>query len=49
MEKKIDSCALLRVESGEGECELASKKCAEFAANHLDDAINSRQLSVFSE
>ena len=55
-EKKLLACAFLRVESVEGECELARKKCAECEANQLDGAISSRQLlsldflrSAFSE
>ena len=52
-EKKLLACAFLRVESVEGECELARKKCE---ANPPDGAINSGQLlsmgflrSAFSE
>jgi hypothetical protein len=55
IEKKIDSLRFKsRIRSGE--CELARKKYAEGEANHLDGAINSRQLlsidflrSAFSE
>jgi hypothetical protein len=55
IEKKIDSLRFKsRIRSGE--CKLARKKCAEYEANHLDGAINSRQLlsidflrSAFSE
>jgi hypothetical protein len=54
-EKKIDSLRFKsRIRSGE--CKLARKKCAEYEANRLDGAINSRQLlsidflrSAFSE
>ena len=44
MEKKIDSLLFIESRIRRGECQLAWKKCAEFAANHLDGAINSRQL-----
>src|SRR5689334_14956483 len=44
MEKKIDSLRFIESRIRRGECQLARKKCAEFAANHLDGAINSRQL-----
>ena len=44
MEKKIDSLRFIESRIRRGECQLAWKKCAEFAANHLDGAINSRQL-----
>jgi len=55
IEKKIDSLRFKsRIRSGE--CKLARKKCAEYEANRLDGAINSRQLlsidflrSAFSE
>ena len=43
-EKKIDSLRFIESRIRRGECELARKKCAECAANHLDGAINSRQL-----
>ena len=56
MEKKIDSLLFIESRIRRGECELARKKCAEYEANHLDGAINSRQLlsidflrSAFSE
>ena len=41
--RKLIAFASFSVESGE-ESELARKKCAEFEANNLDGAINSRQL-----
>jgi hypothetical protein len=43
-EKKIDSLRFIESRIRRGECELARRKCAEFATNHLDGAINSRQL-----
>ncbi len=44
IEKKIDSLRFIESRIGRGECELTRKKCAECEANHLDGAINSRQL-----
>jgi hypothetical protein len=44
IEKKIDSLRFIESRIRRGECELARKKCAECEANHLDGAINSRQL-----
>ena len=51
-----DSSRFIESRIRRGECELARKKCAECEANHLDGAINSRQLlsidflrSAFSE
>jgi hypothetical protein len=56
IEKKIDSLRFIESRIRSGECELAKKKYAEGEANHLDGAINSRQLlsidflrSAFSE
>jgi hypothetical protein len=56
IEKKIDSLRFIESRFRRGEYELARKKCAECEANHLDGAINSRQLllidflrSAFSE
>jgi len=55
-DQKIDTLRFSESRIRRGECELARKKCAEFAANHLGGAINSRQLlsidflrSAFSE
>jgi hypothetical protein len=56
IEEKIDSLRFMESRIRRAECELARKKCAEYEANHLDGAINSRQLlsidflrSAFSE
>ena len=56
IEEKTDSLRFIESRIRRGECELARKKCAECEANHLDGAINSRQLlsidflrSAFSE
>ena len=56
IEKKIDSLRFIESRIRRGECKLARKKCAEYEADHLDGAINSRQLlsidflrSAFSE
>jgi hypothetical protein len=56
IEKRIDSLRFIESRIRSGECELARKKYAEGEANHLDGAINSRQLlsidflrSAFSE
>ena len=56
IEKKIDGLRFIESRIRKGECELARKKCAEYEANRLDGAINSRQLlsidflrSAFSE
>lgn len=44
IEKKIDSLRFIESRIRSGECKLARKKCAEYEANRLDGAINSRQL-----
>ena len=56
IEKRIDGLRFIESRIRRGECQLARKKCAECEANHLDGAINSRQLlsidflrSAFSE
>ena len=56
IEKKIDSLRFMESRIRRGKCKLARKKCAEYEADHLDGAINSRQLlsidflrSAFSE
>jgi len=42
--KKLAACALLRVNQERG-MQTGEEKSAEFAANYVDCAINSRQLS----
>ena len=44
IERKIDSLRFIASRIRRGECELARRKCAEFAANDRDGAISSRQL-----
>jgi hypothetical protein len=56
MEKKIDACASLAVESGEGSANWRERNVQNDEANHLNGAISSHQLlsidflrSAFSE